>query len=635
MSKYVKKITRPVSKVLDKIVPNEIKPALPYLAAFAPYMLPGGGIFSSMIGRGLGSAGANAFSQLAQEGNEGELNALSLLLAGGQGALTAPGAGETLRGMKSPVGDFDPARNVFQKARDFGSEGLANLADKAGGARDTIRGALDLDPTKANLTLLGEAAATPISLGTGDLAYADAMRTKKDFDRAEAARMVQDAAFKAGMDQEYIDSITESMTKYGYNQDEINEILEVHGFDINMANGGRVGLREGGLSMMGQMDLLGNNQSRPMNLGMQNTPGFGGMGGGNNSPIFPRLDELQSGVSQAENSLQDINGRLGAPNGGSLSFLQAQKPGLQMNMSRIPEGLKMSPNRTMPFMNGGRVEFGMGGDIMDGIMNMISKESKDPDFGGIPEAVDNIQNESKEYLFDNKLKFEVGPGENEQMSVLNALFADEEGIIPEDRKQQYYNLYINDLYRSGEIPRSDYDGYIEEGILTKPKYNIGGSVLTQGTEIENLMAGYEPGVPTTGDLYDMNNPDYKGINKKIIIEFMEEGIPLGYTSPEEYFDDFYGPFAKKEKNTMTAKDGGIMNNYNMGGSVLPQGMEMDYRQGGMIPMGSAERADDVPARVSKNEFVMTADAVRAAGGGSVNKGAQKMYQLMNNLEAKV
>ena len=52
------------------------------------------------------------------------------------------------------------------------------------------------------------------------------------------------------------------------------------------------------------------------------------MGGGNNSPIFPRLDELQSGVSQAESSLESINGRLGAPNGGSLSTLQAQRPGL-------------------------------------------------------------------------------------------------------------------------------------------------------------------------------------------------------------------------------------------------------------------------------------------------------------------
>ena len=64
-------------------------------------------------------------------------------------------------------------------------------------------------------------------------------------------------------------------------------------------------------------------------------------------------------------------------------------------------------------------------------------------------------------------------------------------------------------------------------------------------------------------------------------------------------------------------------------------MEMDYRGGGFIPVGSKEKADDVPARLSKNEFVMTADAVRAAGGGSVNKGAQKMYQLMNELEAKV
>jgi len=66
---------------------------------------------------------------------------------------------------------------------------------------------------------------------------------------------------------------------------------------------------------------------------------------------------------------------------------------------------------------------------------------------------------------------------------------------------------------------------------------------------------------------------------------------------------------------------------------MPQ-IEMDYRGGGFIPVGAKERADDVPARLSKNEFVMTADAVRAAGGGSVNKGAQRMYDLMNNLEAR-
>jgi hypothetical protein len=80
----------------------------------------------------------------------------------------------------------------------------------------------------------------------------------------------------------------------------------------------------------------------------------------------------------------------------------------------------------------------------------------------------------------------------------------------------------------------------------------------------------------------------------------------------------------------TAAEGGIMN-LKMGG--MPA--EMDLRGGGFVPIGAKEKADDVPARLSKNEFVMTADAVRAAGGGSVNKGAKKMYDLMNKLEARV
>ena len=64
--------------------------------------------------------------------------------------------------------------------------------------------------------------------------------------------------------------------------------------------------------------------------------------------------------------------------------------------------------------------------------------------------------------------------------------------------------------------------------------------------------------------------------------------------------------------------------------------ELDYRNtGGFVPIGVKEKADDVPAMLSKNEFVFTADAVRAAGGGSMNKGAQKMYGLMKSLENKV
>jgi len=64
--------------------------------------------------------------------------------------------------------------------------------------------------------------------------------------------------------------------------------------------------------------------------------------------------------------------------------------------------------------------------------------------------------------------------------------------------------------------------------------------------------------------------------------------------------------------------------------------ELDYRKsGGFVPIGVKEKADDVPAMLSKNEFVMTADAVRAAGGGSIEKGAQKMYDTMKKLESRV
>jgi hypothetical protein len=63
------------------------------------------------------------------------------------------------------------------------------------------------------------------------------------------------------------------------------------------------------------------------------------------------------------------------------------------------------------------------------------------------------------------------------------------------------------------------------------------------------------------------------------------------------------------------------------------GQEKDYRdEGGFVAMGGEERADDVPARLSKNEFVFTADAVRAAGGGDIDQGSEVMQNMMDNLE---
>jgi hypothetical protein len=68
----------------------------------------------------------------------------------------------------------------------------------------------------------------------------------------------------------------------------------------------------------------------------------------------------------------------------------------------------------------------------------------------------------------------------------------------------------------------------------------------------------------------------------------------------------------------------------------PKGVkELDLRKtGGFIPpVGIKEKADDIPAMLSNNEFVFTADAVRGAGGGDVNLGAQRMYDTMKKLEA--
>ena len=119
------------------------------------------------------------------------------------------------------------------------------------------------------------------------------------------------------------------------------------------------------------------------------------------------------------------------------------------------------------------------------------------------------------------------------------------------------------------------------------------------------------------------------------------GKPLEMLNDREYIEleDLL------EEMTPMATGGRV--NRNMGGIMnagsIPQtmqnpvdmGMQLDGRGGGFIPMGTKPRADDVPAMLSKDEFVMTRDAVKGLGDGDVNVGAQKMYDLMNQLEAKV
>ena len=108
----------------------------------------------------------------------------------------------------------------------------------------------------------------------------------------------------------------------------------------------------------------------------------------------------------------------------------------------------------------------------------------------------------------------------------------------------------------------------------------------------------------------------------------------------------YNFLAPRIAGSQFAADGGLMRTgYQEGGDAEPvakktmplldmDGMEKDYREdGGFVPIGRMERADDVPARLSKNEFVFTADAVRNAGEGDIDKGAEVMYNMMKNLES--
>ena len=121
-------------------------------------------------------------------------------------------------------------------------------------------------------------------------------------------------------------------------------------------------------------------------------------------------------------------------------------------------------------------------------------------------------------------------------------------------------------------------------------------------------------------------------------KFGEDAFFGGQKNPElsEKFYNKLGDEYIQEMETVKERGystGGIIGLKN-GGMLNFGGREMDLRTGGFVPIGRKERADDVPARLCKNEFVMTADAVRAAGGGSVNKGAQRMYDVMNKLEAR-
>ena len=152
-----------------------------------------------------------------------------------------------------------------------------------------------------------------------------------------------------------------------------------------------------------------------------------------------------------------------------------------------------------------------------------------------------------------------------------------------------------------------------------------------GFSLGNLSGTAMVGIPTALSYFMTPKEDDSD-------EELNRGPELDMAAIEERPYDFI--------NYRNRADGGIMRaGYEEGGDAEPVakktmplldmgGMEKDYRaNGGFVPIGRMEKADDVPARLSKNEFVFTADAVRNAGEGDIDKGAEVMYNMMKNLEA--
>jgi hypothetical protein len=146
------------------------------------------------------------------------------------------------------------------------------------------------------------------------------------------------------------------------------------------------------------------------------------------------------------------------------------------------------------------------------------------------------------------------------------------------------------------------------------------------------------GLPTYEDIETGEEVEYPYKNKEMssapdidaeLFQMYLDAIGSGKIPRSTTFDQY------KELMGETASMGPERTMANEGGLMSLGGNEMDLRGGGFVPLGAREKADDVPARLSKNEFVFTADAVKAAGGGDVDRGANLMYKTMKNLESRV
>jgi hypothetical protein len=303
--------------------------------------------------------------------------------------------------------------------------------------------------------------------------------------------------------------------------------------------------------------------------------------------------------------------------------------------------------------DGGRVKLETGGipSIMlakkeYNFMDLIDKEGEDEYYEKKAEELDRKYNPER-YK-------QILPKEKPMDKYMLDAVMSEKGMrtLSEETRDDAMKMYAERAYKKGQISEDEYreimgfkkGGRVGYKIGSKPKEDEEGIMSVkmemEDEDKENMMMADAPGITFTTS------------EKSYLFKTLagQGGSDRSFTIPQLYGilnnpnSDTNIEDAKALKAFLKIKGfktGGRVQ-YAMGSEVPVREnqagvSEMDFRQtGGFVPpIGVKEKADDIPAMLSNNEFVFTADAVRAAGGGSVNKGAQKMYTLMKQLEGKV
>ena len=403
-------------------------------------------------------------------------------------------------------------------------------------------------------------------------------------------------------------------------------------FDTFAADGGRIGLQEGG-GIEQRLEQLGGDVTsaeqvlQAINKRLETAESSLGSGGAMQQPAF------QQPVSPLENAMRLGQLPLGQP---GLASIANYKPfeGKTFGQDQIPEQYKAGFDefKKGKMMMGGQAMTFVG--LPDGNRVMFGNTGSAGVFGDYLKSIGAMPDNS---FGPRQMAPNMTGMQSQRTSGVPALGFAEGGIADMDREAFILGGIAKGLKKAVKGVKKLAKSPIGKAAIGAALFKFGGGsgivdLIKANPKTSIFLASLAAGAMTP-------KQDEGKIN-------LDEYYATGQTGDVEPFAriagsnfDFYG-------GQVAAADGGLMRlGYQEGGDAEPvakktmplidmDGMEKDYREtGGFVEMGRMERADDVPARLSKNEFVFTADAVRNAGEGDIDKGAEVMYNMMKNLEA--